>query len=111
MVYIQVRNSESKECAFQVAQLLDCTSWTGLGPGMMDAVTQGALQANKRVGGFKIFSEGGVWVKSCVHPYLPKETYLTCRYATLSEDPFFFPCHPDKAVVGYKLINYWIRMS
>jgi len=51
---------------------------------MMDAVTQGALQANKPVGGFKIFSEGGAWVKSCVHPYLPKETYITCRYAILS---------------------------
>ncbi|XLS84495.1 hypothetical protein HN51_034661 [Arachis hypogaea] len=28
----------------QIANLLDCTSWSGAGPGLMNAVTQGALQ-------------------------------------------------------------------
>ncbi|CAN0892081.1 hypothetical protein LINGRAPRIM_LOCUS141 [Linum grandiflorum] len=38
----------------QMAKLLDCTSWTGAGPGLMDAATKGALKAGKPVGGFKI---------------------------------------------------------
>lgn len=63
----------------QIANLLDCTSWSGAGPGLMDAVTQGALQAGKPVGGFKIGREPGEWTTSNYHPYLPSETYFTCR--------------------------------
>ncbi|KAL1351194.1 hypothetical protein HN51_015134 [Arachis hypogaea] len=63
----------------QIANLLDCTSWSGAGPGLMNAVTQGALQAEKPVGGFKIGKETGEWTASNYHPYLPSENYLTCR--------------------------------
>jgi len=65
--------------AAQIANLLDCTSWSGAGPGLMDAVTQGAMLAGKPVGGFKIGKEAGEWTASNFHPYLPSENYLTCR--------------------------------
>jgi len=71
---------QAMELGREVALLLNCTSWTGVGPGMMDAVTQGALQAHKPVGGFKISNEGGTWTNSCVHPYLSDHTYLTCQF-------------------------------
>ncbi|XLS44902.1 hypothetical protein HN51_001767 [Arachis hypogaea] len=64
----------------QIANLLDCTSWSGAGPGLMNAVTQGALQAGKPVGRFKIGKEVGEWTASNYHPYLPLENYLTCRF-------------------------------
>lgn len=63
-----------------IANLLDCTSWTGAGPGLMDAATKGTLQAGKEVGGFKIAKEAGEWTATNFHPYLPSETYLTCRF-------------------------------
>lgn len=47
----------------------------------MDAATQGALQAGKPVGGFKIGREAGEWTATNFHPYLPSENYLTCRYS------------------------------
>ncbi|XLT24277.1 hypothetical protein HN873_055569 [Arachis hypogaea] len=64
----------------RIANLLDCTSWSGAGPGLMNAVTQGALQAGKPVGRFKIGKEAGEWTASNYHPYLPSENYLTCRF-------------------------------
>ncbi|KAM7252452.1 hypothetical protein ACFE04_024335 [Oxalis oulophora] len=71
---------QSQELAREVANLLDSTTWSGVGPGLMDAVTKGALQAGKPVGGFKIGKEAGEWTASNFHPYLPSETYLTCRF-------------------------------
>lgn len=67
----------------QVAVLLDCTTWTGVGPGMMDAVVKGALQAGKPVGGFKISKEAGEWTSSNFHPYLQNHVYYTCRQSFL----------------------------
>nr|XP_043621003.1 uncharacterized protein LOC122592765 [Erigeron canadensis] len=64
----------------QVAKLLGCTSWSGAGPGLMDAATRGALQAGMPVGGFKIAKEANQWTSSNFHPYLPSHTYLTCRF-------------------------------
>ncbi|KAH1239611.1 hypothetical protein GmHk_08G024009 [Glycine max] len=64
----------------QIANLLDCTSWSGAGPGLMDAVTQGSMLAGKPVGGFKIGREAGEWTASNFHPYLPSENYLTFRF-------------------------------
>ncbi|XP_074344501.1 putative cytokinin riboside 5'-monophosphate phosphoribohydrolase LOGL10 isoform X1 [Apium graveolens] len=71
---------KSLELAREVANLLDCTSWSGVGPGLMDAVNQGALEAGKPVGGFKIAKEAGEWTATNFHPYLPSDTYLTCRF-------------------------------
>lgn len=45
----------------------------------MDAATRGALAADKPVGGLKISREAGQWTSSQLHPYLPSETYFTCR--------------------------------
>ncbi|XP_028777879.1 probable cytokinin riboside 5'-monophosphate phosphoribohydrolase LOGL5 [Neltuma alba] len=70
----------AQELAKEIANLLDCTSWSGAGPGLMDAVTQGAMQAGKPVGGLKIGREPGESTSSNVHPYLPSETYFTCRF-------------------------------
>lgn len=64
----------------EIANLLNCTSWSGVGPGLMDAATKGALQAGKPVGGFKIGKEADEWTATNFHPYLPSETYLTCRF-------------------------------
>ncbi|CAI9088288.1 OLC1v1022583C1 [Oldenlandia corymbosa var. corymbosa] len=72
--------AQSFDLAREVAGLLDCTTWSGAGPGLMDAATQGALKARKPVGGFKIGKEAGEWTSSNFHPYLPPETYLTCRF-------------------------------
>lgn len=71
---------KAKELAHEVALLLNCTSWTGAGPGLMDAVMKGAMEAKHPVGGFRIAMEGGSWVQSSVHPYLANETYYTCRF-------------------------------
>ncbi|XP_019442875.1 PREDICTED: probable cytokinin riboside 5'-monophosphate phosphoribohydrolase LOGL3 [Lupinus angustifolius] len=71
---------QAQELAKEIANLLDCTTWSGAGPGLMDAVTQGALLAGKPVGGFKIGKEAGEWKSSNYHPYLPTESYFTCRF-------------------------------
>lgn len=71
---------QTLELGREIASLLDCTTWSGAGPGLMDAVTKGAMQAGKPVGGFKIGKEAGEWTASNFHPYLPSETYLTCRF-------------------------------
>ncbi|KAL6897763.1 hypothetical protein ACP4OV_006722 [Aristida adscensionis] len=71
---------QTAELAREISRLLDCTTWTGAGPGLMDAATQGALEAEKPVGGFKIAKEAGEWTTSNFHPYLPPESYLTCRF-------------------------------
>ncbi|GJW99633.1 probable cytokinin riboside 5'-monophosphate phosphoribohydrolase LOGL10 [Tanacetum coccineum] len=76
--YIQTQ--ELAREARLVANLLGCTSWSGAGPGLMDAATQGALQAGKPVGGFKIGKEANEWTSTNYHPYLPSHTYLTCRF-------------------------------
>ena len=34
--------------------LLECTTWSGIGPGLMDAVTLGGLEANGKASGILI---------------------------------------------------------
>ncbi|XP_076954202.1 uncharacterized protein LOC143628514 [Bidens hawaiensis] len=71
---------QTQDLAREVANLLGCTSWSGAGPGLMDAATQGALEAGKPVGGFKIGKEANEWTSTNFHPYLPSHAYLTCRF-------------------------------
>lgn len=53
----------AKQLSCEVAQLLDgVTTWSGLGGGFMDAVSQGALKAGSPAAGFKIAREGGRWM-------------------------------------------------
>jgi predicted Rossmann-fold nucleotide-binding protein len=69
------------ELAHDVAVALDCTTWSGLGAGMMEAVTRGGLAAGKPVAGFMILLEaGGARQASRIHPYLPEENYLTTSF-------------------------------
>ncbi|KAL1534086.1 putative cytokinin riboside 5'-monophosphate phosphoribohydrolase LOGL10 [Salvia divinorum] len=70
----------SFELAKGIASLLDATTWSGAGPGLMDAITKGALEAGKPVGGFKIGKEAGQWTATDVHSYPPLDSYLTCRF-------------------------------
>lgn len=79
---------QSLELSREVAKLLGCTTWTGAGPGLMDAVIKGALQAGKPVGGFKIEKEAGQWTSTGSHPYLPPNTYLTCRFFSARKHGF-----------------------
>eukprot|EP00249_Psilotum_nudum_P008380 c21234_g1_i2 orf=164-1084(-) len=71
---------QAVELAKEVALLLDCTSWTGAGPGMMDAATKGTMEAEKPAGGFKVSNEGGKWINSNAHPYLDDYMCITCRF-------------------------------
>ncbi|XVF04215.1 hypothetical protein REPUB_Repub05bG0063200 [Reevesia pubescens] len=72
--------SQTLELGREIANILDCTTWMRAGPGLMDAAIKGALQAVKPVGGFRIGREVGEWTTSKFHPYVPLETYLTCRF-------------------------------
>ncbi|KAL0399155.1 UNVERIFIED_CONTAM: hypothetical protein Sradi_2258800 [Sesamum radiatum] len=72
--------AQAFELGKEIANLLNCTSWSGAGPGLMDAVTKGALETGKPVGGFKISKEAGEWTATNFHPYLPLQNYLTCRF-------------------------------
>ncbi|CAN8321350.1 unnamed protein product [Cochlearia groenlandica] len=71
---------QAQELSREAASLLDCTTWSGAGPGLMDAVSKGALEAEKPVGGIKIEKEAGEWTASKFHPYLPPQNYHTCRF-------------------------------
>ncbi|XP_042000732.1 probable cytokinin riboside 5'-monophosphate phosphoribohydrolase LOGL3 isoform X2 [Salvia splendens] len=77
---LQGTDFEERTSPAEIASLLDATTWSGAGPGLMDAVTKGALEAGKPVGGFKIGKEAGQWTATDVHPYLPLDSYLTCRF-------------------------------
>jgi predicted Rossmann-fold nucleotide-binding protein len=73
--------ARSKSLAKAVAVLLECTTWSGIGPGLMDAVTLGGLEANGKASGILILMgekeerdniEGKVMrrQKTRKHPYL-----------------------------------------
>ena len=71
----------AKELARDVAAALNCTTWSGLGPGMMEAVTQGGIAAGKPVSGFMILLEaGGQRQAARRHPYLPQDVYHTTSF-------------------------------
>ncbi|GAB4822086.1 hypothetical protein N2152v2_009132 [Parachlorella kessleri] len=61
-----------------VARLLGCTTWSGGGPGMMEAATIGALEAGGAVGGIRISREAGTTVRTA--SYLPPDSAVFCRF-------------------------------
>lgn len=66
------------ELGRDVAALLGCTTWSGGGPGMMQAATEGALAAGRPVAGIRIQREAGTTV--LVASYLPSGSQTFCRY-------------------------------
>jgi predicted Rossmann-fold nucleotide-binding protein len=73
---------EARALARDVAATYDVTTWSGLGAGMMEAVTQGGMDAGKPVAGFMILLEagGGEQQASRKHPYLPDTNYHTASF-------------------------------
>ncbi len=61
-----------------VAKLLNCTTWTGGGPGMMEAATLGAMDAGHEVAGIRIGREAGTTVRTA--SYLPTDSAVVCRF-------------------------------
>nr|POE49677.1 hypothetical protein CFP56_31131 [Quercus suber] len=45
---------QALELSREIVKLLNCTSWSGVGPGLMHVATKGALEVGKPVGGLKI---------------------------------------------------------
>ena len=73
--------AQARALARDVAATYDCTTWSGLGAGMMEAVTRGGLDAGKPVAGFMILLEaGGARQASRTHPYLPTHAYHTASF-------------------------------
>ena len=77
----------SKRLATSVALLLECTTWSGIGPGLMDAVTLGGLEANGKASGILILmgekeeQTGKITrQKTRKHPYLKESQYCACSF-------------------------------
>lgn len=70
--------AEAQLLGAEVAKLLGCTTWTGGGPGMMEAATRGALAAGYPVAGIRIGREAGTTVRTA--SYLPADDYVMCRF-------------------------------
>ena len=71
---------EAMELAARVSQLLGCTTWTGGGPGMMQAATLGAQRAKMPVGGIRIQREAGTNVLSSATPIVPVDCSVICKF-------------------------------
>lgn len=70
----------ARDLSREAALLLGSTTWSGIGSGLMDAVAQGALEADRPVAGLKVLFEANQEARaSYAHPYLPVTSYLTCR--------------------------------
>ena len=68
----------ARKLGADVARLLECTTWTGGGPGMMQAATQGAMDAGCPVAGIRIGREAGTTVRTA--SYLPSDSAVVCRF-------------------------------
>lgn len=66
------------ELGSTVASLLQCTTWSGGGPGMMQAATLGAILAQGQVAGIRIQREAGSMVLSA--GYLSTNAAVVCRF-------------------------------
>lgn len=70
----------SRELGKMVAELLGSPTWTGGGPGMMEAASLGAMDAGKAVGGIRIEREAGTKVRSAAQSYLKAECTVFCKF-------------------------------
>ncbi|KXZ55185.1 hypothetical protein GPECTOR_3g330 [Gonium pectorale] len=71
--------SRAVRLAERVSQLLGSPVWTGGGPGMMRAASEGGLRAGVPVGGIRISREAGTNVLT-MEDYLPAGAAFTCTY-------------------------------
>ncbi|WIA16547.1 hypothetical protein OEZ85_013220 [Tetradesmus obliquus] len=87
---------QTQQLARQVAQLLCSPTWTGGGPGLMQAASQGAAAAGGAVGGIRLQREAGTTVLSGTYlpddaqreagttvlsgTYLPDDAQVVCRH-------------------------------
>ncbi|KAL0000556.1 hypothetical protein SO802_014337, partial [Lithocarpus litseifolius] len=58
---------QALELSREIEKLFNCTSWSGVGPGLMHAATKGALQVGKLACGLKIGKEAGEGTASNFH--------------------------------------------
>ena len=70
----------SRELGKMVSQLLGTPTWTGGGPGMMEAASLGAMDAGKPVAGIRIEREAGTKVRSAAQSYLEPEKTAFCKF-------------------------------
>ncbi|CAI7889030.1 unnamed protein product [Closterium sp. NIES-53] len=70
---------QSMALSREIAEQFSSTTWSGIGPGLMDAVALGAEAVNRPVAGFKIVSEARQAQAAFVHPRLPPHSYVTCQ--------------------------------
>ena len=63
-----------------VSELLGSPTWTGGGPGMMEAATLGAMDAGMPVGGIRIAREAGTTVKAAARSYLAPDRAAFCKF-------------------------------
>mmetsp|Transcript_23696 Transcript_23696/g.38053 ORF Transcript_23696/g.38053 Transcript_23696/m.38053 type:complete len:305 (-) Transcript_23696:38-952(-) len=70
----------SRELGRLVSTLLGSPTWTGGGPGMMEAASLGAMDAGKAVGGIRIEREAGTKVRSAAQSYLKPECQVFCKF-------------------------------
>ena len=63
-----------------VAELLGSPTWTGGGPGMMEAVMLGAMDADTPVGGVRVAREAGTTAKAAAKSRLPPECAAHCEF-------------------------------
>jgi uncharacterized protein (TIGR00730 family) len=70
----------SRRLGAEVSALLGSPTWTGGGPGMMEASTRGAMDAGMPVGGIRIEREAGTKVRSAAQSYLAAEETAFCKF-------------------------------
>eukprot|EP00958_Prasinococcus_capsulatus_P021936 scaffold3043_cov360-Prasinococcus_capsulatus_cf.AAC.2 len=72
----------SYNLSYCLAKYLGSTTWSGIGPGLMEAVTSAAVAANGQAAGFKILLEATQRedLASFRHAYLPEEAYYCCSF-------------------------------
>ena len=71
---------KSRELGKMVSELLGTPTWTGGGPGMMEAASLGAMDAGKAVAGIRIEREAGTKVRSAAQSYLKPEHTVFCKF-------------------------------